>query len=124
MRKIAEAFKTTPVAALEAELRLPLEDIRLEYKQQSYVPRLLTSPDNQPILQLCPNTFPKTLDREQQEKVPLNMTPWYMQYPLKPRYESRLTKALSAINVIIQPQTTIEALNDNPVPPLENRDNV
>jgi hypothetical protein len=50
MRKIARAFKTKPVAALEAELGCPPTDIRLEYKQQSYVARLLTSPDDHPIL--------------------------------------------------------------------------
>jgi hypothetical protein len=37
MRKIAEAFKTTPVAALEAEMGLPPAAIRLDCQQQSYV---------------------------------------------------------------------------------------
>jgi hypothetical protein len=46
MRKIAGVFKTMPVAALEAELELPPADIRLEYKQQSYVACLHTLPDN------------------------------------------------------------------------------
>jgi hypothetical protein len=117
MRKIAGAFRTTPVAALEAELGLLPADIRLEYKQQSYVARLLTLPDNHPVLQLCPNTFPKTLDREQAEETPANLTPWHMQNPLKPRYESRLTKALSSVNVIIQPQTNVETIDDNAAPP-------
>jgi hypothetical protein len=34
MRKIAGAFRMTPVAALEAELGLPPVDIKLEYNQQ------------------------------------------------------------------------------------------
>jgi hypothetical protein len=117
MRKIAGAFKTTPVPALEAELALPPADIRLEYKQQSYVACLLTLPINHPILQLCLNTFPKTLDREQEEEPLPNLTPWYTQHPLKRRYESRLTKALSAVIVIIQPQTTIKTISDNAASP-------
>jgi hypothetical protein len=40
MRTIAGAFRTTPVAALEAELGIPPADIRLEYKQQSYAAKL------------------------------------------------------------------------------------
>jgi hypothetical protein len=32
--------------------------------------------------QLCPNTFPKTLDREQAEETPANLTPWHMQNPV------------------------------------------
>jgi hypothetical protein len=52
------------VAALEAELALAPADIRLGYKQQSYTARLRMLPDNNRILQLCPNTFPNTLDIE------------------------------------------------------------
>jgi ribonuclease HI len=81
------------------------------------VARLLTLPDNHPVLQLCPNTFPKTLDREEGEETSANLTPWHMQNPLKPRYESRLTKALSSVNDIMQPQTTVETINDNVAPP-------
>jgi hypothetical protein len=117
MRKIAGAFRTTPGAALEAELGLPPADIRLEYKQQSKLACLLTLPDNDPILQLCPTTFPKTLDMEQEDKEPPNLTRWYTQHPPKPCYESRLTEALSAINLIIQLQTTVETINENSAPP-------
>jgi hypothetical protein len=49
---------------------------------------LLTLPDNQPILQLCPNTFPKTLDREREADAPPTLTPWHMQDRWKPHYES------------------------------------
>jgi hypothetical protein len=113
MRKIAGAFRTTPVAALEAELGLPPADIRLEYKQQSDAARLVTQPDNHPILQLCPNTFPKRLDREREVDVPPNLTPWHTQYLWKPRYESRLTKVLSTVNEVIQPQTSVETIDNS-----------
>jgi hypothetical protein len=105
------------VAALEVELGLPPTDIRLEYKQQSYMACLLTLPDDHQILPLCPNKFPKTLDWEQVDVAPPNLTAWYKQHPLKPHYESRLTQVLSAINVIIQPQTTVETISDNTASP-------
>jgi hypothetical protein len=104
MRKIAGAFRTTPVAGLEAELGLLPADIRLEYKQQqSYAACPLTLPDNNPILQICPNTLCKILNRECEKNAPPNLTRWDTQHLWKPRYESRLTEGLSAVNDIIQP---------------------
>ena len=50
MRKIAGAFKTTPIAALEAELGLPPADLRLDRIQRAYATRLLTLPENHPVL--------------------------------------------------------------------------
>jgi hypothetical protein len=117
MRKIVGAFRATPVAALEAEQGLPLADIRREYKQQSYAARLLTPPNNHPILQLCPDTFPKTLDREREGDAPPNLTPWHIQHPRKRHYESRLTKILSGINDIIQPQTTVKTIDESATSP-------
>ena len=60
MRKIARAFKTTPITALEAELGLPPADLRLHRIQHAYATHLLTLPENLPVLELCPDTFPKT----------------------------------------------------------------
>jgi hypothetical protein len=37
------------------------------------------------------------------------------------RYESQLTKALSAINDIIQPQTTVAHINDNAASPWKTK---
>jgi hypothetical protein len=111
MRKIAGAFRTMPVAALEAELGIPPADIRLDYKQQSYAARHLTLPDNHPILQLCPDTFPKRLDREREGDAPPNFTPWHAQHSCKPRDQSRLTKILSRVNDIMQPQTAVKTID-------------
>jgi hypothetical protein len=44
-----QAFRTTPVAALESELGLPLVDIQLKYKEQLYVESLLTMSNGHPI---------------------------------------------------------------------------
>ena len=75
MRKIAGAFKTTPIAALEAELGLPPANLRLDRIQRAYATRLLTLPENHPVLELCPDTFPKTLDNERESGVPGKFTP-------------------------------------------------
>jgi hypothetical protein len=76
MREIVGAFRTRPVAALEATLGLARTDIALEYKQQSYAARLFTLPDDHTILHLCLNTFPKTLDREHEKEALPNLIAW------------------------------------------------
>jgi len=110
MRKIAGAFKTTPIAALEAELGLPPADLRLDRIQRAFTARLFTLPENHPLLPLCPDTFPKTLDNERQPP-PGTFTPWYDQKPTKPHYESRLIRNLSLMNGNIQPQSIIEEID-------------
>ena len=111
IRKIAGAFKTTPIAALEAELGLPPADLRLDRIQRAYATRLLTLPENHPVLELCPDTFPKTLDNERESGVPGKFTPWHETNPFKPKYESRLTCILSYTNTTIQPQSIIEEID-------------
>src|SRR5205085_1654197 len=59
MRKIAGAFKTTPIAALEAELGLPPADLRLDQIQGAFTVRLFTLPENQPLLPLCSRHLPQ-----------------------------------------------------------------
>ena len=75
MRKIAGAFKTTSIAALEAELGLPPADLRLDRIQRAYASRHLALPENHPVLELFPDTFPKTLDNERESGVPGKFTP-------------------------------------------------
>jgi hypothetical protein len=45
-----------------------------------------------------------------------------MQHPRKPRYESQLTKVLSTINDIIQPQTTVETIDGSASSPWKNQE--
>ena len=111
MRKIAGAFKTTPIAALEAELGLPPADLRLDRIQCAYATRLLTLPENHPVLELCPDIFPKTLDNEPECGVTGKFTPWHETNPFKPEYESRLTRILSYTNTTLQPQSIIEEID-------------
>jgi hypothetical protein len=49
LRKIAGAFRTTPIAALEAEIALYPVDIRLDLRNRNYATRLLTLPDTHPL---------------------------------------------------------------------------
>src|ERR1700704_7181214 len=78
LRKIAGAFRTTPIAALEAEIGLFPVDIRLELRNKNYATRLLSLPDTHPLLPLCPNTFPKTTDNEREDPPRLSkFTPWH-----------------------------------------------
>jgi hypothetical protein len=44
-----------------------------------------------------------------------------MQNPIKPRYKSRLTKSLSSVNAIIQPQTSVDTINDITAPPWKTK---
>ena len=111
MRKIAGAFKTTPIAALKAELGLPPADLRLDRIQRAYATRLLTLPQNHPVLDLCLDTFPKTLDNERENGVPGKYTPWHKVNPFKPRYESPLTHTLSHTNTNLQPQSIVEEID-------------
>src|SRR5205085_6846922 len=77
MRKIAGAFKTTPIAALEAELGLPSADLGLDRIQRAFTARLFTLPENHPLLPLCPKPFPRhsTMnDNHHQEPLPHGTT--------------------------------------------------
>jgi ribonuclease HI len=111
MRKIAGAFKTTPIAALEAELGLPPTDLRFDRMRRNYAIRLFTLPPNHPILELCPDTFPNTLENERENPTSERYTPWHERNPHKPQYQSRLTNILSSINKHIQPQSIIEEID-------------
>ena len=124
MRKIAGAFKTTPIAALKAELGLPPADLRLHKIQRAYATRLLTLPDNHPVLELCPDTFPKTLENEREKEVPGKYTPWHEINPFKPKYESRLARILSHTNTILQPQSIIKEIDVTAAAPWDATNNI
>ena len=111
MKKIAGAFKTTPFAALEAKLGLPPADLRLDRIHRAYATCLLTLPQNHPVLDLCPDTFPKTLDNERENGVPGKYTPWHKVNPFKPRYKSPLTRILSHTNTNLQPHSIVEEID-------------
>jgi ribonuclease HI len=118
LRKIAGAFRTTPIAALEAEIGLFPVDIRLDLRSRNYATRLLTLPDTHPLLPLCPNTFPKTPDNEREDPPRRSkFTPWHNTTDTKKQYQTRLDKTLATTSQYLQPQSiveTIQATTHNP----------
>jgi ribonuclease HI len=111
LRKIAGAFRTTPIAALEAEIGLLPVDIRLDLRHKNYTTRLLTLPDTHPLLPLCPNTFPKTPDNEREDPSRNSkFTPWHNTTNTKRQYVTRLDKALATTSQHLQPQSIVETI--------------
>ncbi len=118
MRKIVGAFRTTPTAALEAELGLLPADLRLDYQQRRYATRLLTIPDEHPLLDLCPNSFPKTQENDRDDPLPpTKLTPWWDTQTTNPRYTTRLDRTLASINKYIEPPSLIENIDATAYPP-------
>ena len=96
LRKIAGAFRTTPIAALEAEIGLFPVDIRLELRRKNYATHLFSLPDSHSLLPLCPNIFPKTLDNERDDPPRQSkFAPWHLPPNTKRQYETRLDKTLA-----------------------------
>src|SRR5437588_9418436 len=79
-------------------------------KKKKKTARLFPLPENHPLLPMCPDNFPKTLDNER-EPTPGTFTPWHDQETTKPRYESRLVRNLSLMNNYIRPQSVIEEID-------------
>src|SRR3978361_2479789 len=109
--KIAGAFRTTPIAALEAEIGLFPIDIRLDLRTRNYAKRLLSLPDTHPLLPLCPNTFPKTLDNEREDPPRQSKhTPCPTPSHNKKQYETRLDKTLAITRLHLQPQSIVKSI--------------
>ena len=118
--KIAGAFRTTPIAALEAEIGLFPVDIRLDLRRRNYATRLLSLPDTHPLLPLCPNTFPKTLDNEREDPPRQSkFTPWHTPPNNKKVYETRLDLTLATTRQHLQPQSIVETIQSTAHDPWE-----
>jgi len=57
LRKILEAFRTLPIAAMEMEAKLPPADMRLQQKSDKYAIRLATLAENYPTRMRIPSSF-------------------------------------------------------------------
>lgn len=60
MRKIAGAFRTTPIAAVEAGTALAPTPTRLDEMQRKWALRILSMPPRHPLIPLCPESWPNT----------------------------------------------------------------
>jgi hypothetical protein len=109
--QIAKAFRTISIAAVEAEIGLFPVDIRLHLRSRNYATRLLKLPDTHPLLSLCPNTFPKTPDKEI-EHPPRHSkhTPWHTQSIIKIQYETRLDRTIVTTRFHLQLQSIVKTI--------------
>jgi hypothetical protein len=58
LRRILNAFRSTPVTALHNEAALPLVAVRLTHKLHKYTLRLLSLPTMHPVVRRCPSSYP------------------------------------------------------------------
>jgi hypothetical protein len=58
LRRILNAFRSTPIIALHNEAALPPVSVHLQSKQRKYILRLLTLPPSHPVIKRCPSSFP------------------------------------------------------------------
>jgi hypothetical protein len=58
LRRILNAFSSTPTVALHNEAAIPPVSVRLNHKQQQYTLRLLSLPPSYPVTRQCPASFP------------------------------------------------------------------
>jgi hypothetical protein len=74
---ILGAFRTTPIAALEAEAAIPPTEIRLNQIKRRYSMKLISVPEFHPLRRRCPDDFPTYYDtgRNQDDG---NTYPWYL----------------------------------------------
>lgn len=105
MRKIAGAFRTTPITALEAELAIPLVNIRLNQHQRKYTLRTTAMENNHPIRQLLSDTFPGTENPE--KEINNRHTQWNQQETI---YANRLDRITGTLKKWIQSLDDIEGV--------------
>lgn len=86
LRKISGAFRTTPIAALEAELDIPPVETRLSLRQCKYAMRVLTMDEKHPICKRCPPTFPAGNQSSREESE--THCPWYRKENRTAPYET------------------------------------
>ena len=69
-RDIIGAFKTSPQAAVEIETGLLPTHLRLQQTVQRYATRILTLPQQHPLQQRAPYSFPPYLNSRAEEDIP------------------------------------------------------
>jgi hypothetical protein len=105
LRRILNAFRSTPVTALHNEAALPLVAVRLIHKLRKYTLHLLSLPTTHPVIQWCPSSYP----------IPGHFTtslsddheydhPWYSNH----RSPSRLIRILREMHQWLHPDDEIE----------------
>jgi ribonuclease HI len=109
LRKIAGAFRTTPVAALEAEQEVPPVVSRLNLQQKKYALRVMMMKDTHPIRTRCPDTFPPSATSQREESD--YYCPWNRLENRSAPYETQLDRVLSRVNTLVLERENVETVD-------------
>jgi len=78
LRSIMGAFRSTPIAALEAEAAIPPTETRLNHNIRRYALRIATLPEDHPIRLRCPTDYPPGYATGRDEEM-IHGRPWHRQ---------------------------------------------
>jgi ribonuclease HI len=114
LRSVLGAFRTTPIAALEAEASIVPTITRLNYNSRRYALRILSLPSDHPIRERCPDSFPPGYPTIRTED-DISGASWDTEDP-RSVFESRLDRTLNSVAKWISPKHEIEqySIKDNP----------
>jgi hypothetical protein len=109
IRSILGAFKTTPIAALEAEAAIPPTELRLNQLKRRYSLSLISAPEYHPLRQRCPDDYPPYYEtgRNQEDE---HSYPWYLP-PGNQHHSFRLDKILNVMTRWIMPNHDLETVS-------------
>lgn len=107
MRKIAGAFRTTPIPVLESELAIPPVNNRLDNLHRKYAARTIRMPLIHPIHKQLPESFPGSgnVNVEEEGGTPGNCK--------GKQYNKQLERILQTISDWIQPEDDLEVTQYN-----------
>jgi ribonuclease HI len=105
LRRILNAFRSTPTMALHNEAALPPVSVCLQSKQRKNALHILSLPPSHPIVKRCPSSFPITNYLSTTLHDP-NEYDFAWSRPYRP--PSRLVRALHTLSPWVLPDTDIE----------------
>jgi hypothetical protein len=105
LRRILNAFRSTPIVALHNEAALPPAHIRIQDRQRKYALRILCLPPSHPVVSRCPSSFPIPNHLATSLQNP-NEYDCNWQLPTRP--PSRLVRIIAALSEWTPPTTEVE----------------
>jgi hypothetical protein len=109
IRSILGAFKTTPLAALEAEAAIPPTEIRLFQLKRRYSMKLISAPEFHPLRRRCPDDYPPYYDTGPNQEDEYTC-PWYLPTD-NPPPNFRIDKILNLMTRWIMPNHDLETIS-------------
>jgi hypothetical protein len=105
LRRILNAFCSTPIVTLHNEAALPPAHIRIQDRQRKYDLRLLSVPPSHPVVSRCPSSFPIP---DHFATSLQNPTEYDCNWQLPTRPPSRLVRIIVALSKWTPPATEVE----------------